>query len=78
MAEERARTAAKGWLTRAGTKLEAMLARGDVKSPEWRMEAILAENEFLRRLETFDSAQLAVESVIADRRVITPLITLPV
>ena len=65
---ERARTAAKGWLTRAASKLEAMLAREDRVSEEWRLEALVAEAEFMKRLEAFDEAQLAVEAVISEER----------
>ena len=68
MAEERSRAAAKGWLSRAGAKLEELLARDPEEvGPElWRLEASLAEAEFVRRLENFDAAQLAVETVIEE------------
>ena len=64
MADERARTAAKGWLTRAASKLEALLARTDVDSDQWRIEGAIAQSEFLKRLDAFDAAQCAVEASI--------------
>ena len=66
MAEERARKAAKGWVTRAATKLETLLAREDVGSDEWRLEAVIVESEFLKRLEALDAAQLVVEETLPD------------
>ena len=44
--------------------MEDLLARDDVGSELWRMEASLAEADFMKRLEAFDTAQLAVEAVI--------------
>ena len=70
MAEERARIAAKGWLTRAAAKLEAMLLREDVRSVEWHLEAVIAESEFMRRLEAFDAAQVAVEAVVDEDKLL--------
>ena len=64
---ERKRTAAKGWLSRAGAKMEELLSREDAGSELWRTEASLAETDFMRRLENFDAAQLAVEAEIEEK-----------
>lgn len=69
MAELRARTAAKGWLTRAAAKLEALLERDDVASEDWRYEAQVVEGDFIRRLDVFDTAQAAVESALDEDEV---------
>ena len=64
MAEERARVAAKGWLTRTSAKMESLLARSDSGSADWRLEAAIVQAEFLKRLDAFDEAQLAVEGTV--------------
>ena len=65
MSEERARKAAKGWLTRAGKKLQDLLSvPADNRKSEWRLEASSALTEFSKRLDAFDVAQTAVEAVI--------------
>ena len=65
MSEERARKAAKGWLTRAGKKLQDLLSvPADNRKSEWRLEASSALTEFSKRLDACDVAQTAVEAVI--------------
>ena len=64
MAEERARVAVKGWLTRASAKMETLLARSDSGSADWRLEAAIVQAEFMKRLDAFDEAQLAVEGTV--------------
>ena len=60
MAEERARKAAKGWVTRAGKKLQDLLAvTTDGRDSEWRADAQNAVSEFNKRLDVFDAAQTA-------------------
>ena len=67
MAEERARKAAKGWLTRAGKKLQDLLAVSTAgRDCDWRADAQNAVSEFNKRLDAFDAAQTAVEAVIED------------
>lgn len=71
MAEERARIAAKGWLTRAGKKLESLIeeaeAAGGFQS-EWKTEAITALDDFKIKLNAFDDAQYKVEAVIDEEK----------
>ena len=72
MAEERARTAAKGWLTRAAKKLEELLAveEGVMQTGEWRAEGSAALGEFDNRMNVFETAQCNVEAVIAEGKLI--------
>ena len=56
----------RGWLTRAGAKLEELLAREGLGSEQWRLEASIAEADFVKRLDVFDTAQLAVEMTLLE------------
>ena len=69
MAEERARSAAKGWLTRAGRKLESLVEEAEAAGGlEWKAEAITALDDFKTKLNAFDDAQSKVEAVIEEEK----------
>ena len=69
MAEERARIAPKGCLTRAGKKLESLVEEAEDAGglqPKWKTEAITALDDFKIKLNAFDDAQSKVEAVIEE------------
>ena len=70
MAEERARMSAKGWLTRAGRKLESIVDDFEAADShaEWKAEALIALTDFDRRMSAFDDAQARVEAIIEEER----------
>ena len=64
--EERARTSAKGWLTRAGKKVERMIEEQEETS-EWLSEATSVLTEFNKRMASFEEAQAAVEAKLEEK-----------
>ena len=74
MAEERSRKAAKGWLSRACSRVDEMAAVSSAsRDGEWRVSASVALNELDKRLDTFDAAQAAVEAVIDEEQLLNDI-----
>ena len=73
MSDERGRVAARGWLTRAGRKLESVASEYKADATylgEWQAEASAALAEFDRRMDAFDVAQAKMETTIEEERLL--------
>ena len=74
MAEERAKVSAKGWLTRAGRKLEKVIEEfenaDDYSELEWRAEASAALADFDKRMNVFYEAQARYEATVEEEKLL--------
>ena len=72
MAEERAKVSAKGWLTRAGKKLEKVIDEFESADDgsEWEAEASAALADFDRRMNAFDEAQAKYEATVEEGKLL--------